>query len=314
MTGRRIVTWLDQCPSSRSPYGRRTSIRIRSSSSPPGLRRRAKPASGRPRRRPWPPRRPTAARRSAWCWSSRPARTGSCSTPTSRAARAASWLRIPRAALLFHWDQLGRQVRIEGRVVRLSAGESAAYVRSRPRGSQISALASPQSRTVDSREQLEQRVAELTAAHEGAELPLPDTWGGFRVLPESFEFWQHREDRLHDRLRYTLTPDRRLAARAPGAPPANARPRGTRSRSPWVSGRAESFGGAEAGRLGRGVEPRDHPDRQARRPAPRPARSRGRSSARAGPARRPGLPALPATAQRRHPMPPAARTRRETGR
>lgn len=114
----------------------------------------------------------------------------------------------PRAALLFHWDRLGRQVRIEGRVVRLSTAESAAHVRSRPRGSQLSALASPQSRTVDSREQLEQRVAELTAAHEGAELPLPDTWGGFRVLPESFEFWQHREDRLHDRLRYTLTPDR----------------------------------------------------------------------------------------------------------
>jgi pyridoxamine 5'-phosphate oxidase len=114
----------------------------------------------------------------------------------------------PRAALLFHWDLLGRQVRIEGRVVRMTPGESAAYVRSRPRGSQLSALASPQSRTVDSRELLEQRVDELTAAYEGAELPLPDTWGGFAVLPESFEFWQHRDDRLHDRLHYTLQPDR----------------------------------------------------------------------------------------------------------
>lgn len=109
----------------------------------------------------------------------------------------------PRAALLFYWDLLGRQVRIEGRVERTGPGESAAYVRSRERGSQLSALASPQSRTIDSRDLLEQRVAELEALHEGAELPLPDAWGGFRLIPEMFEFWQHREDRLHDRLRYT---------------------------------------------------------------------------------------------------------------
>jgi pyridoxamine 5'-phosphate oxidase len=109
----------------------------------------------------------------------------------------------PRAALLFHWDLLGRQVRIEGHVERTSPGESAAYVRSREHGSQLSALASAQSRTIGSREQLEQRVAELAALHEGAELPLPDAWGGFRLIPEMFEFWQHREDRLHDRLRYT---------------------------------------------------------------------------------------------------------------
>jgi pyridoxamine 5'-phosphate oxidase len=109
----------------------------------------------------------------------------------------------PRAALLFHWDLLGRQVRIEGHVERTSPDESAAYVRSRERGSQLSALASPQSRTVGSRELLEQRVAELAALHEGAELPLPEAWGGFRLIPEMFEFWQHREDRLHDRLRYT---------------------------------------------------------------------------------------------------------------
>lgn len=108
----------------------------------------------------------------------------------------------PRAALLFYWDALGRQVRIEGHVARVSPQESAAYVRSRPRGSQLSALASPQSRPVESREALERRVAELAAAHDGAELPVPEAWGGFRLLPESFEFWQHREDRLHDRLRY----------------------------------------------------------------------------------------------------------------
>jgi pyridoxamine 5'-phosphate oxidase len=115
----------------------------------------------------------------------------------------------PRAALLFHWDELGQQVRVEGPVERTSAGESGAYVRSRPRGSQLSALASPQSRTIDSREALERRVAELTAAHEGAELPLPTDWGGFRLVPETFEFWQHREDRLHDRLRYTRQHDGR---------------------------------------------------------------------------------------------------------
>ncbi len=109
----------------------------------------------------------------------------------------------PRAALLFQWDPLGRQVRIEGPARRTSAEESAAYVRSRPRGSQLSALASPQSRVVENRQALEARVAELTARHEGAEVPIPETWGGFRVLPESYEFWQHRNDRLHDRLRYT---------------------------------------------------------------------------------------------------------------
>lgn len=109
----------------------------------------------------------------------------------------------PRAALLFHWDALGRQVRVEGPVERIGDVESAAYVRSRPRASQLSALASPQSRPVAGRDQLERRVAELAEAHEGRELPIPDFWGGFRLVPREFEFWQHREDRLHDRLRYS---------------------------------------------------------------------------------------------------------------
>jgi pyridoxamine 5'-phosphate oxidase len=108
----------------------------------------------------------------------------------------------PRAALMFYWDQLGRQVRLEGPVTRTSAEETAAYVRSRPRGSQLSALASPQSRPVDTREELELRVAELRERYGEDELPLPDDWGGFRVDAQSIEFWQQRHDRLHDRLRY----------------------------------------------------------------------------------------------------------------
>jgi pyridoxamine 5'-phosphate oxidase len=108
----------------------------------------------------------------------------------------------PRGALLFNWDPLGRQVRMEGPVVRASAEETAAYVRSRPRGSQLSALASPQSEVVPGRESLETRVQELTALYGDGELPLPSDWGGFRLTPESFEFWQQRHDRLHDRLLY----------------------------------------------------------------------------------------------------------------
>jgi pyridoxamine 5'-phosphate oxidase len=108
----------------------------------------------------------------------------------------------PQAALLFHWDALGRQVRVVGPVGRLGAAETAAYVRSRPRNSQLSALASPQSRVVDGREALERRVAQLRDRHPDGDLPLPESWGGFLLAPESFEFWQQRHDRLHDRLRY----------------------------------------------------------------------------------------------------------------
>jgi pyridoxamine 5'-phosphate oxidase len=108
----------------------------------------------------------------------------------------------PRAAIMFYWDPLGRQVRLEGPVSRTSAQESAAYAHSRPRASQISALASAQSQQLDSREALERRVAELQERYGTQELPLPSDWGGFRLAPESIEFWQQRADRLHDRLRY----------------------------------------------------------------------------------------------------------------
>jgi pyridoxamine 5'-phosphate oxidase len=113
----------------------------------------------------------------------------------------------PMAALLFYWDVLGRQVRIEGPVTRTSPQESADYVRSRARGSRISALASPQSRPVADRAELEALVAEVERELDGAEPPIDDGWGGFRVTPLRWEFWQNRDDRLHDRLLYTSAAD-----------------------------------------------------------------------------------------------------------
>ncbi|HLX19017.1 MAG TPA: pyridoxamine 5'-phosphate oxidase [Gaiellaceae bacterium] len=105
----------------------------------------------------------------------------------------------PQAALLFHWDALGRQVRIEGAVARVSEDESDAYFATRPLGARLSAIASPQSRVVESRADLEARVAELAAAGAPAR---PPWWGGFRLVPDAWEFWQHRDNRLHDRFRY----------------------------------------------------------------------------------------------------------------
>jgi pyridoxamine 5'-phosphate oxidase len=110
----------------------------------------------------------------------------------------------PRAALLFHWKELGRQVRIEGSVERVSREESQEYARTRSRPSQLSALASPQSRVIGSREELEALVAEAEARYAGGEVALPAHWGGYRLLPQVYELWQHREHRLHDRLRYRL--------------------------------------------------------------------------------------------------------------
>jgi pyridoxamine 5'-phosphate oxidase len=108
----------------------------------------------------------------------------------------------PRGALVLYWDPLGRQVRIEGAVVPVGPAESDAYFRGRPRGSQIGAWASAQSRPIPARADLEARVGDLERRFEGEEVPRPPHWGGYRLEPASFEFWQHREDRLHDRLLY----------------------------------------------------------------------------------------------------------------
>jgi pyridoxamine 5'-phosphate oxidase len=107
-----------------------------------------------------------------------------------------------RAALLFHWAELGRQVRVEGSVERVSARESDEYFATRPRGAQLAAAASRQGRVLANRAQLDEAVAELAREYEGRDVPRPDHWGGYRVRPETYEFWQHRDDRLHDRLRY----------------------------------------------------------------------------------------------------------------
>lgn len=112
----------------------------------------------------------------------------------------------PQASLLFYWEPLGRQVRIEGPVQPIPADDSDTYFRTRPRGGQIGARASRQSRTIGDRGALDREVKRLESEFAGMEVPRPPWWGGIRVQPRSFEFWQNREDRLHDRLRYTSAP------------------------------------------------------------------------------------------------------------
>lgn len=108
----------------------------------------------------------------------------------------------PRAALVFLWLELERQVRINGRVTKVATSESDAYFANRPRGSQLGALVSHQSRVVTDRAALDERYARLEREYHDHPIPRPEHWGGYRLQPESIEFWQGRRSRLHDRLRY----------------------------------------------------------------------------------------------------------------
>lgn len=113
----------------------------------------------------------------------------------------------PQATLLFYWGELHRQVRLSGSVGRISSAESADYFYSRPVGSQLGSLASQQSRVLGSRAELEKRLADLEEKYRDQPVPWPSHWGGFRLVPHLFEFWQGRVNRLHDRFRYTRQPD-----------------------------------------------------------------------------------------------------------
>ena len=108
----------------------------------------------------------------------------------------------PQAAMLFHWLEFDRQVKVQGRVSRVSVAESLRYFRSRPRGSQIGAWCSQQSAPVGSRTLLEQAFASMKRKFGEGDIPLPDFWGGYRIEPLRIEFWQGRENRLHDRFEY----------------------------------------------------------------------------------------------------------------
>ncbi len=111
----------------------------------------------------------------------------------------------PLACLTFFWHSLERQVLIAGRVERVAREETLTYFHSRPRGSQLGALVSAQSEVVPNRDYLEKHLAELEKQTAGGEVPLPKNWGGFRIIPVRFEFWQGRRNRLHDRFQYSLT-------------------------------------------------------------------------------------------------------------
>jgi pyridoxamine 5'-phosphate oxidase len=113
----------------------------------------------------------------------------------------------PQVALLFQWLDLERQIKIQGSIEKISMAQSLKYFISRPKDSQIGAWASSQSDTISSRSFLETQIKSIATKFKNKEIPLPDFWGGYRVIPEKIEFWQGRDNRLHDRFEYTLSDD-----------------------------------------------------------------------------------------------------------
>jgi pyridoxamine 5'-phosphate oxidase len=127
---------------------------------------------------------------------------------TNRESRKGDELRLnPRAAIAIHWWELGRQARVEGAVEELTGEESSAYWATRPRGSQVAAWASPQSQPLADRAELLARVSDVEQRFGEGVIPLPPFWGGYRVVPHTVELWTHRDNRLHDRLRYVRGAD-----------------------------------------------------------------------------------------------------------